>query len=460
MHRRTLRSLVTAGFLGSIALLLAALAVPPPPPAPEALAAVDAAADTAAPEAPAEAAEPPAPAGPVWVEHRIQKGEVLSKILPRYGMPTRAVRAAAKDHYDLARIQAGKVLRFRTQPGETQADRLEYALGEDRTLVVERTVRPVAPETAASGEASATGEAAAPDAAVPTEEVVWTGHIDEVQYESREVERSFTVRSSLWAAAAKAGLRPRDIAGLAQVYRWDIDFNTEIRAGATAEMVVEELMVDGEAVKLGAPLAVRFVNAGEEYVAIRWTSADGSTRYFDASGKARKKPFLRSPLDFSRVTSGFNSKGRFHPVLKRRRPHYGVDFGARKGTPVRAVGDAVVSYSGTNGGHGRYVKLDHEGPYDSSYSHLSRISVRKGQRVKQGDIIGYVGSTGLATGPHLHYQFWVNGKYVNPLTVKLPNSGASVPDGERKAFFAHRDRLLAQLGSTETDAPAVADADE
>lgn len=441
MHRRTLRTLVTAGCLGSCALLLAALATPPA--APEApTPATPTATELASQPVEAEPAPPPEPVGPAWTDHKIERGQVLSKILPRYGMPTSAVRNAAKEHYDLARIQAGKVLRFRTQPGETQADRLEYTLDEDHTLVVERVVEQITDE--------ATGEL--------TESVRWNGFVDAIEYEAREVERAFTVTSSLWAAAVKAGLRPRDIVGLAQVYRWDIDFNTEIRAGARAEMVVEELMVDSEPVKLGAPLAVRFTNDGEEYVAIRWTSEDGSTRYYDASGKARKKPFLRSPLDFSRVTSGFNAKGRFHPVLKRRRPHYGVDFGARKGTPVRAVGDAVVKFSGTNGGHGRYVKLDHEGPYASSYSHLSRISVRKGQRVKQGDIIGYVGSTGLATGPHLHYQFWVGGKYVNPLTVKLPNSGAAVPKAERKAFFAHRDRLLARLGQDEAAALTVADA--
>jgi murein DD-endopeptidase MepM/ murein hydrolase activator NlpD len=178
-------------------------------------------------------------------------------------------------------------------------------------------------------------------------------------------------------------------------------------------MVVDELMVEGEVQRLGAPVAVRFTNKDEEFVAIRYTTKDGYPRYYDASGKSRKRPFLRSPLKFSRVTSGFN-RNRYHPVLKRRRPHNGVDFGAPTGTPIQAVGDAVVTWAGPNGGHGRFVKLNHEGPYESSYSHLSRISVRKGQRVRQGDIIGYVGSTGLATGPHLHYQFWVDKKIRQP----------------------------------------------
>lgn len=366
----------------------------------------------------AEPEAAPELAGPEWKTHTIAKGEVLGAILPDHGLPTLAVVDVAREHYDLTRIRAGRDIRFRYAPGATTADALSYALDADRTLVVEQL------------------------------DGIWTARVDAIEYDRAPSIREFTVERTLWGAATGAGLRPADIVALANVYRFDLDFNTEVRAGATARMVVDELSVDGEVKRLGAPLAVRFVNHGEEYVAIRYTTKDGSTRYYDASGKARKKPFLRSPLEFSRVTSGFN-RNRYHPVLKRRRPHNGVDFGAPKGTPIRAVGDAVVTWAGPNGGHGRFVKLDHAGPYETSYSHLSRVSVRKGQKVRQGDIIGYVGSTGLATGPHLHYQFWVNGKYVNPLTVKLPNGGETVPDSELSAFKAHRDTLLAQLDAAE-----------
>jgi len=428
--RSPLRALVTVAFTGSVALLLAVAA---PRGDSDAVRAPDAA-DTGD-LASAEAAEPlspveePAPTEPVWVDHEISPGQVLGKILPRYGLPVDEVLAAARPHFDLRKMQAGKVLRIRTPPGATEADCVEYALSEDRTLVLER-----GPEG-------------------------WTGRVDAVEYTREQTLREFTVRSTLWGAAVEAGLRPADIASLAEVYRWDIDFNTEIRAGAHARMVVDQLYVDGQPARLGAPLAVRLTNGGKEYVAIQWTGGDGRTRYYDVTGKARQRPFLRSPLKFSRVTSGFNPRGRFHPVLKRSRPHNGVDFGAPTGTPVYAVGDAVVSFAGTSGGHGRFVKLDHEGPYESSYSHLSRIAVRKGQKIRQGDLIGYVGSTGLATGPHLHYQFWVNGKYANPLTVPLPKGGESVPEAERKAFEAHRDALLAQLDTDAVDEIAVADAE-
>lgn len=378
-------------------------------------------------------AEPPPPeAEPeptaAWIEHTIAPGEALGRILPRWGIPTQEVWEAARPHIDLSKVQAGKVLRLhRGEDGQT-IDRLEYALSLDRTLVLE------------------------PDATG-----AWRAQVDAVQYDRQEGVRSFTVQRSLWEAAVQAGLRPADIVALADVFRYDIDFNTEVRQGARAEMVVEELYVEGELRRLGAPLAVRFTNNGKEYTAIRYDVGDGEPRYYDASGHSRKRPFLRSPLKFSRVTSGF-SRNRFHPVLKRGRPHYGVDFGAPEGTPIYAVGDGTVSWAGPNGGHGRFVKLDHAGPYDSSYSHLSRIAVQKGQKVRQGQLLGYVGSTGLATGPHLHYQFWLDGRYVNPLTVELPKGGLSVPDKVRPDFEAHRAAMLAKLqnGPSPSSPPAPA----
>jgi len=390
----------------------------------EAVATVDAPAEDSA----APVAEEAAPAEPEWVKHTIARGEVLGRILPKYGLPTRAVLEAASEFHDLTRIRAGKSLKFRFAPEAEEADALSYKLDADRTLVVENHAG------------------------------IWSARVDEIVYDRRSTIREFTVQRTLWGAATAAGLRPADIVQLAEVYQYDIDFNTEVRAGATAKMVVDELLVEGEVQRLGAPLAVRFANKGDEYVAIRFTTQDGRTRYYDASGKSRKRPFLRSPLKFSRVTSGFN-KNRYHPVLKKRRPHNGVDFGAPTGTPIHAVGDAVVTWAGPNGGHGRFVKLDHEGPYETSYSHLSRVSVRKGQRVRQGDIIGYVGSTGLATGPHLHYQFWVNKKYVNPLTVPLPKGGEEVPKAERRAFEAHRDALLIQLDGQLLD-PTIPDSED
>ncbi len=374
--------------------------------------------------APVVAAAPAVPQGPVitQIPHQIQSGETLGKILQNFGLSAMEVRSAALPITDLAKIRAGRTISFFVKEDAPTPHEIRYPLGQDQTLVLQRT------------------------------DGTWTAELDEIEYTVKQAVREFTVNTSFWADAVQAGLRASDIAGLAQVYRYDVDFNTEIRAGATVRMVVEELYNNGEFARLGHPLAVRFHNASKEYTAIRHIRQDGIEGYYDEKGLARKKAFLRSPLKFSRVTSGFSRK-RFHPVLKRNRAHLGVDFGASKGTPIYATGEGKVVFSGRKGGHGNFVKLNHPGPYQSSYSHLSRIKVKRGQKVRQGQLIGLVGSTGLATGPHLHYQFWANGKIVNPMKVKLPRN-QPLPSKEIPAFKANRDGWLEWLDST---GPAVAE---
>ena len=241
------------------------------------------------------------------------------------------------------------------------------------------------------------------------------------------------------------GLRDGDIANLIKVLEYDIDFNTEIRAGASADILIEELYQKGVFVKLGTPHALIFTNKGSSFTAIHHTSSDGESEYYDEKGVSRKGAFLRSPLAFSRVTSSFNPK-RFHPVLKTRRPHNGTDFGAPTGTPIRAVANGKVLVAGKNGGHGKFIKLDHQDPYQTSYSHLSKIMVKRGERVKQGQIIGKVGTTGMSTGPHLHFQMWKNGRFVDAMKEKLPRD-TRIPKSERSAFDARKTELLQQLNS-------------
>lgn len=362
--------------------------------------------------------EPPEPE-PIIREtaHTIGAGDTAGALLRRFGAPVDAVIRAAKPVYDLTKLRAGRVIDVVWYDPDPEPVQIRYALDEDRTLVLER---------APGAEASA-----------------WTGRMDVIQYETKLGIRDVVVKSSLWQAAIDAGLRPADIASLATVFEYDVDFNTEIQPGASAHMVIDELWKDGAVAKLGQPRAVRFTNGNKTYMAIRFTRADGSSGYFDANGMARKKAFLRSPLAFSRVTSGF-SLARYHPILKRSRPHLGVDFGAPEGTPVRAVGDGVVVSAGKEGGHGNFVKIKHAGSYASSYSHLSKINVKQGARVHQGDLVGAVGSTGLATGPHLHFQFWINDKIVNPLKLEMPTQEV-LPADELAAFMVERDRWLALL---------------
>jgi len=368
----------------------------------------------------------PPPAPKVFdVLHTIEKGETLGVILQNVGLSAHAVQSAAREHYDLAKIRAGSTITFKVREGEKTPHAVLYPLDEDNTVLVERS------------------------------NDTWTASLETIEYQATEAIREFTVTSTFWGAAMEAGLRASDIANLASVFEFDVDFNTELRAGANVRLVIEELYVDGRFAKLGTPLAARLENNGDSFVAIHHKSTDGETGYYDLDGVARKKAFLRSPLPFSRVTSGFNPR-RYHPVLKKRRPHNGTDFGAPRGTPIRATGSGVVVSSGRNGGHGNFVKIDHPGPYASSYSHMHRIKVRKGQKVKQGQIIGTVGSTGLSTGPHLHYQFWKNNRFVNPMTIDLPRT-QKLSSVEMTMFKANKNTWIDFMDGIQ---PAVAMTDK
>ncbi len=364
---------------------------------------------------------PPPPPKVFDVLHTIERGETLGVILENVGLAVGPIQQAAKELYNLANIRTGRTITFKIREGEKTPHAVLYPLDEDNTVLVER------------------------------ENDSWTAKIETIEYEATEAIREFRVTSTFWGAAQKAGLRASDIARLASVFEFDVDFNTELRAGAHVKLVIEELYLDGRFAKLGKPLVARLENKNDSFMAVYHESEDGETGYFDNEGVARKKAFLRSPLPFSRVTSGFNPR-RFHPVLKTRRPHNGTDFGAPIGTPIRASGSGVVTVAGRNGGHGNFVKIDHPGPYASSYSHMHKIKVRKGQKVNQGQIIGTVGTTGLSTGPHLHYQFWKNNRFVDPMKVDLPRT-QKLSKVERVRFDENRATWLEFMDGSQ---PAVA----
>ena len=209
---------------------------------------------------------------------------------------------------------------------------------------------------------------------------------------------------------------------LVAIFGWDIDFALDIRKGDSFTILYEEQYKNGVKVAEGPIIAAEFINQGKAIRAIRYSENNERNDYYDANGDAMRKAFLRTPVDFfSRISSRF-SLGRKHPVLNKIRAHKGVDYAAATGTPVRATGDGVIVFAGKNGGFGRTIKLKHGGTYSTVYAHLRRIAknIRRGKKVKQGQIIGYVGQSGLATGPHLHYEFQIHGVHRNPLTVKLP----------------------------------------
>jgi len=229
---------------------------------------------------------------------------------------------------------------------------------------------------------------------------------------------------------------------LANVFGWDIDFALDIRRGDRFSVLYEEIWRDGAFFKDGSILAARFVNRGDVFDAIRFDDGNGPD-YFDPQGRPMRKAFLRAPLNFTRVTSNFNPR-RFHPVTQRIRPHNGTDYGAATGTPVWSAGDGTVIESAYNRVNGHYVFVQHGNQIVTRYLHLNRRDVKRGDRVRQGQTIGTVGSTGLATGPHLHYEFLVNGAHRDPRKVDLPPANP-LPDSQRLAFQEHAQDLIARL---------------
>ncbi|RME33924.1 MAG: peptidase M23 [Gammaproteobacteria bacterium] len=263
--------------------------------------------------------------------------------------------------------------------------------------------------------------------------------------ERRLVERSGIIDDSLFLSAQAAGLSDNLIMQLTEIFGWDIDFALDIRKGDSYAVVFEELWLDGRKFGDGRILAARFTNQGHGYQALRYTDPKGYTDYYDPEGHSLRKAFLRTPVKFSRISSRFNLKRR-HPILNRIRAHKGVDYAAPIGTPVKATGDGKVVFAGGKGGYGKVVIIQHGGVYSTLYGHLHRFArgIRRGKRVRQGQVIAYVGKSGLATGPHLHYEFRVNGVHKDPLKVRLPRA-RPLPRDYLTDFRAKTAPLLARL---------------
>ncbi len=270
------------------------------------------------------------------------------------------------------------------------------------------------------------------------------GYVASLIDHAPEVRQAFAegrISSSLFEAAAEAGISDRAIMNLAGIFAWDVDFVLDIREGDSFSVIYEELWRDGERLGEGDILAAEFVNQGRAFRAVRYRDPSGRVDYFTPDGKSVRKAFIRAPVAFSRISSNFNPRRR-HPVLHTIRAHRGVDYAAPKGTPVKAAGDGKIIHRGNKGGYGKAVILQHGSNITTLYAHLSRFSktARYGSRVKQGDVIGYVGSTGLATAAHLHYEYRRNGVHMNPRTVELPD--AAPIDPAYLADFQHTARPL------------------
>jgi murein DD-endopeptidase MepM/ murein hydrolase activator NlpD len=273
---------------------------------------------------------------------------------------------------------------------------------------------------------------------VEREESGFRASIVERPIEIRKRMAHGVIESSLFESGVEAGLSDKLIMNLAGIFAWDVDFVLDIRGGDNYYLQWEEIWQDGEYVTDGEIIVAEFNNDGRQHQAIRFVDKTGRSDYFTPDGNSVRKAFLRAPVDF-RVSSSFNPN-RLHPVLKTRRPHRGVDYAAPPGTPIKAAGDGKVIFRGVKSGYGNVVILQHGGNITTLYAHMSRFAskVRNGTRVRQGQTIGYVGATGMVTGPHLHYEYRLNGVHRNPRTVKLPQADPIAAE--------YRDQFLAAAG--------------
>ncbi|HEY4637830.1 MAG TPA: M23 family metallopeptidase, partial [Burkholderiales bacterium] len=345
-------------------------------------------------------------------EERFQRGDTLAALLERLGV-------AAEDARRLARTPAMRFLR----PGHAVAAKvgaggelleLSYLPARELQMVIER-----------AGDGFRAEQRPAP---LRTETLMRTG----------------VAQSSLFAASDAAGIPDTVALQIADIFAGEVDFHRDLRRGDQFSVVYEQHYVGGRPVHAGRVLAAEFVNQGRLLRALQYPSARGGSGYYAADGSNLRKEFLRSPLEYTRISSGFGM--RRHPFLRSWRAHTGIDYAAPAGTRVRAAGDGVVEFAGHKGGYGNVVILRHRGQYTTLYAHLSRFApgVRRGTRVAQGDIVAHVGSTGWATGSHLHYEFQIAGRARNPYAIAMP-AGEPVPAAELPEFRRHAEALVARL---------------
>ncbi len=422
MNRRTAAALASFVLLAIGAALLGFTYSNPPDPARFA---------RSEPETPS-AGQDAAPQPELLAERlRIRRGDTLEVLLERAGLPgedrleiIRAVRRA----FDVRKFRAGAHLTVKRLPGSDTVQVLEYATDPDHYLSVRRTP------------------------------AGFTASIEEIPGVVRTVAVCGILEGSLFESIAATGERPELALAMAEIFAWDIDFYTDPRRGDDFCLLVEKKeYFNGQPPTYKRILAARYNNSGTVYEGFLFPDPDGKPQYYSRDGRSLQAAFLRSPLKFSaRVSSRF-SRRRFHPVLKIYRPHLGVDYAAPRGTPVQAIASGRVIFAGWAGGGGRTVKIRHANGFETRYLHLSRIFVRRGQRVAQGQRIGLVGATGLATGPHLDFRILKNGKYLNFERLKPPRA-RRLTARQMREFAPARDQYAALIQRRLAPGPVLASA--
>ena len=355
----------------------------------------------------------------------VRTGDTLGGILRRVGISASEVTRwseTTRRHVSLGRLQPGRRFTFLVPSGTDRLAGLQYELTPESTLVMRE---------------------AGDDITAQVERLPRMVDVRAV---------NGTIESSLYAAATRRGVPDSVISAMVDVFGWEIDFSTDLQAGDTFRVVYEEQHdVDGK-IQGGRVLAAEIVVGSKRWAAVYFEADDDGGGYYTPEGRSFGRSFLRYPLEFTRITSQFTSS-RFHPLLGVNRPHLGVDFAAPMGTPVRAIASGRVEYAGWKGGSGRHIKIDHDEGIESCYSHLQAIAsgVRVGSRIQVGQMIGRVGASGLATGPHLHFAMWRNGIYVNPMTAKLTVASPPLPARYMREFSRVSEAAMRQLASAPSD---------
>lgn len=311
----------------------------------------------------------------------------------------------ALEVYDLAKIRVGRSIKLTYDKNTNILKELSYKIDTEEELIISEN-----------------------------DFQTWRAEIKDIEYEIRTVVKEGEVQTSMYAAALENDIDERAIVELANAFQWSIDFSMDARVGDKFKFSYEERYLDGEYVMPGMIFTGRYINAGEKHEVYYFEENEDNKGYFDADGNSVQKMFLKAPVAFKYISSGFTTGRRYIKAFNVSTGHRAIDYAAAYGTPVRSVGNGTVTFAGWNGSYGYMIKIRHNGTYSTNYAHMSKLAVSRGTRVSQGDIIGYVGSTGFSTGPHLHYEMVKNGSKVNPLREVLP-PGKPIKEENKERFF-------------------------
>jgi murein DD-endopeptidase MepM/ murein hydrolase activator NlpD len=325
------------------------------------------------------------------------------------------ILTASQSAYDLSKIRAGRTLDLLFEKSTNEFQQLIYQIDNTTELVVEK------------------------------KDGVWSAEVINIAYDVVIEKAEGIIKSSMYEAGLAAGIDERAVIEFANAMQWSVDFAMDVRVNDTFAFVYEKRFRNGEYIMPGKVLAGKYINDGRENYVFYFEESEDNKGYFDKEGNSVQTLFLKAPVEYRYISSGFTTGLRYVQAFNVSTGHRAIDYATAAGTPIRSVGDGTVTFSGWNGPYGNFVTIRHNGTYSTNYAHMSKIAVKKGERISQGQVIGYVGSTGFSTGPHLHYEMVKNGVRVNPLTEVLP-PGEKIKEENLEKYFAHIKEFSDQLG--------------